>query len=167
MAISSQPQLDRRSEAQNGNEPAIRAHGLSKCYGPTLALDTLDLTVQRGEVYGYLGPNGSGKTTTIRLLLGLHRPSAGRGELFGIDAWRDPVAAHRHVAYVAGEPFLWPSLTSEETFEFAREPARQHRPRLSQAARRALPARSKQAHQGALQGQPSEGPVDRRLCQPR
>jgi polyether ionophore transport system ATP-binding protein len=97
---------------------AIRTEGLSKRYGDTLALDALDLTVKRGEVYGYLGPNGAGKTTTIRLLLGLHRPSAGRGELFGVDAWREPVAAHRHVAYVAGEPFLWPALTSEETFEF-------------------------------------------------
>ncbi|MGA2163330.1 MAG: ABC transporter ATP-binding protein [Solirubrobacteraceae bacterium] len=98
-------------------EPAIHTEGLSKRYGDTLALEQLDLTVERGEVYGYLGPNGAGKTTTIRLLLGLHRPSAGRGELFGIDAWRDPVAAHRHLAYVAGEPFLWPALTSAETFE--------------------------------------------------
>ena len=97
---------------------AIQTEGLSKRYGRTLALDALDLGVRQGEVYGYLGPNGSGKTTTIRLLLGLHRPSAGRGTLFGIDAWRDPVAAHRRVAYVAGEPFLWPALTSEETFAF-------------------------------------------------
>jgi polyether ionophore transport system ATP-binding protein len=97
---------------------AIRAQGLTKRYGETLALDSLDLTVEPGEVYGYLGPNGAGKTTTIRLLLGLHRPSAGRAELFGIDAWRDAVAAHRRVAYVAGEPFLWPALTSEETFAF-------------------------------------------------
>ena len=97
---------------------AIRTEGLSKRYGETLALDALDLEVQPGEVYGYLGPNGSGKTTTIRLLLGLHRPSAGRGFLFGIDAWHDPVEAHRRVAYVAGEPFLWPSLTSTETFAF-------------------------------------------------
>jgi ABC-2 type transport system ATP-binding protein len=96
---------------------AIRTHGLSKRYGKTLALDELDLTIAQGEVYGYLGPNGSGKTTTIRLLLGLHRPSAGGAELFGIDAWRDPLAAHRRVAYVAGEPFLWPALTSAETFE--------------------------------------------------
>jgi ABC-2 type transport system ATP-binding protein len=98
--------------------PAIRTEGLSKRYGSTLALDGLDLSVGEGEVYGYLGPNGSGKTTTIRLLLGLHRPSDGRAELFGLDAWSDPVAAHRRVAYVAGEPFLWPSLTSAETFEF-------------------------------------------------
>ncbi len=99
-------------------QPAIRTEGLSKRYGDTLALDGLDLAVGRGEVYGYLGPNGSGKTTTIRLLLGLHRPSAGRAVLFGIDAWSDPVRAHRQVAYVAGEPFLWPSMTSAETFEF-------------------------------------------------
>jgi ABC-2 type transport system ATP-binding protein len=97
---------------------AIRTVGLGKRYGSTVALANLDLTVKAGEVYGYLGPNGAGKTTTIRMLLGLHRPSAGRCELFGIDAWRDPVAAHRRVAYVAGEPFLWPALTSAETFEF-------------------------------------------------
>jgi ABC-2 type transport system ATP-binding protein len=97
----------------------IRTEGLTKRYGSTLALDALDLRVGPGEVYGYLGPNGSGKTTTIRLLLGLHRPSGGRAELFGIDAWRDSsVAAHRRVAYVAGEPSLWPTLTGAETFEF-------------------------------------------------
>jgi ABC-2 type transport system ATP-binding protein len=97
---------------------AIRTERLGKRYGSTVALDELDLAVAPGEVYGYLGPNGAGKTTTIRLLLGLHRPSAGRAELFGIDAWRDPVSAHRRVAYVAGEPFLWPALTSAETFAY-------------------------------------------------
>jgi polyether ionophore transport system ATP-binding protein len=97
---------------------AIRTAALSKRYGQTLALDRLDLVVEPGEVYGFLGPNGAGKTTTIRVLLGLHRASGGEAELFGIDAWRDPVAAHRRVAYVAGEPLLWPSLTSAETFEF-------------------------------------------------
>jgi ABC-2 type transport system ATP-binding protein len=54
----------------------IHTEGLIKRYGGTVALDGLNLAVNEGEVYGYLGPNGSGKTTTIRLLLGLHRPSA-------------------------------------------------------------------------------------------
>ena len=97
---------------------AIRTTGLTKRYGATLALDGLELSIAEGEVYGYLGPNGAGKTTTIRLLLGLHRATAGRAELFGLDAWSDPVPAHRRVAYVAGEPFLWPSLTGAETLEF-------------------------------------------------
>ncbi len=97
---------------------AIHTAGLTKSYGDTLALDGLDLSVEQGEVYGYLGPNGAGKTTTIRLLLGLHRPSAGRAELFGIDAWADPVRAHARLAYVPGEPFLWPALTGAETLAF-------------------------------------------------
>jgi ABC-2 type transport system ATP-binding protein len=97
---------------------AIVTERLTKRYGDTLALDALDLTVRAGEVYGYLGPNGAGKTTTIRLLLGLHRPTAGRAEVFGVDAWREPVRAHRRVAYVAGEPFLWPALTGAETLAY-------------------------------------------------
>ncbi len=107
-----------RTAAQAGASAAIRTEQLEKSYGQTRALVDLNLRVEPGEVYGYLGPNGSGKTTTIRLLLGLHRASAGRAQLFGLDAWRDPVAAHARVAYVAGEPFLWPALTSAETFEF-------------------------------------------------
>jgi ABC-2 type transport system ATP-binding protein len=97
---------------------AIHTQRLTKRYGDTVALDGLDLTVNDGEVYGYLGPNGSGKTTTIRLLLGLHHPSSGRAQLFGLDAWNEPVSAHRRVAYVAGEPFLWPAMTGAETLEF-------------------------------------------------
>ncbi len=97
---------------------AIRTERLSKVYGETVAVDLLDLDVREGEVYGYLGPNGAGKTTTIRLLLGLHRPSGGSARVFGIDCWRDPVLAHRRLAYVAGEPLLWPSLTGAETLEF-------------------------------------------------
>jgi ABC-2 type transport system ATP-binding protein len=97
---------------------AIQTESLSKRYGQTVALDALDLEVREGETYGYLGPNGAGKTTTIRLLLGLHRPSGGSVRLFGVDGWRDPVVAHRRVAYVAGEPSLWPALTGQETLEF-------------------------------------------------
>ncbi len=101
-----------------GPVKAIRAEGLTKRYGETLALDSLDLSIEPGEVYGYLGPNGAGKTTTIRLLLGIHRATRGRAELFGVDGWADPVTAHRRVAYVAGEPFLWPAMTGGQTLEF-------------------------------------------------
>ena len=97
--------------------PAIQTRALTKRYGGTVALDALELTVIPGEVYGFLGPNGAGKTTTIRLLLGLHRPTAGSSTLFGVDSWHAPVQAHRRVAYVAGEPFLWPTLTGAETLE--------------------------------------------------
>jgi ABC-2 type transport system ATP-binding protein len=97
---------------------AVRTEGLTKRYDDTLALDGLDLVVEPGEVYGYLGPNGAGKTTTIRLLLGLLRPSAGRAELFGVDAWHDAVTAHRRLSYVSAEPSLWPGLTGGETLEF-------------------------------------------------
>jgi ABC-2 type transport system ATP-binding protein len=100
------------------DDTAIRATGLQKRYGATLALDGLDLAIRAGEVYGYLGPNGAGKTTTIRLVLGLQRPTAGSVSVFGVDAWRDPVRAHRRVAFVAGEPMLWPSLTGLECLEF-------------------------------------------------
>ncbi|MGN6380322.1 MAG: ABC transporter ATP-binding protein, partial [Gaiellales bacterium] len=100
------------------DDAAIHTEGLTKRYGSTLALDALDLEIAAGEVYGYLGPNGAGKTTTIRLLLGLHRPTAGSARLFGMDAWSNPVTAHRRLAYVAGEPFLWPGLTGAETLEY-------------------------------------------------
>lgn len=95
--------------------PAIRTQGLSKSFGVTHALVSLDLEVPPGEVLGYLGPNGAGKTTTIRLLLGLIRASAGRAEIFGVDCQADPVAVHRRIAYVPGEVSLWPSLTGAET----------------------------------------------------
>jgi ABC-2 type transport system ATP-binding protein len=94
---------------------AIRTEGLTKRYGDVAALDHLDLEVAQGEVVGYLGPNGAGKTTTIRLLLGLISPSEGRGEIFGLDCQRQPVEAHRRLAFVAGEANLWPSLTGAET----------------------------------------------------
>jgi len=93
----------------------IRTEALCKDYSGAPALVDLDLEVEQGEVFGYLGPNGSGKTTTIRLLLGLIRPTRGRVEVLGGDAGRDVVAIHSRLAYVPGDAALWPSLTGEET----------------------------------------------------
>lgn len=93
----------------------IRAERLSKHYGSSPALVDLDLEVEQGEVFGYLGPNGSGKTTTIRLLLGLIRPTSGRVTVLGGDAQRDAVSIHARLAYVPGDAALWPGLTGAET----------------------------------------------------
>jgi ABC-2 type transport system ATP-binding protein len=93
----------------------IRTEGLTKAFGTLTALHPLHLEVGPGEVFGYLGPNGAGKTVTIRLLLGLLRPSAGRAEIFGLDAQREAADAHRRLAYVPGEASLWPALTGLET----------------------------------------------------
>jgi ABC-2 type transport system ATP-binding protein len=95
--------------------PAIRTEALSKSFGKTVALDALDLVVSPGEVCGYLGPNGSGKTTTIRLLLGFLRPTSGRADVFGVDCTAEPVEAHRRLAFVPGEANLWPGFTGAET----------------------------------------------------
>ena len=101
--------------------PVIEATSLAKRYGATVALDGLDLAIAPGEVYGFLGPNGAGKTTTIRLLLGLHRATSGSARVFGQDPWSEAAAIHRRLAYVAGEPLLWPALTGEECLHFLAE----------------------------------------------
>jgi len=96
---------------------AIQAEGLVKTFGPTRALDALDLTVRTGEVHGFLGPNGAGKSTTLRILLGLMRADGGRATVLGADAWRDATALHRRLAYVPGDVALWPSLSGGETID--------------------------------------------------
>jgi ABC-2 type transport system ATP-binding protein len=96
---------------------AISISGLVKTFGPTRALDGLDLEVRTGEVHGFLGPNGAGKTTTIRVLLGLLRADAGRAELLGGDPWRDATALHRRLAYVPGDVTLWPNLSGGEVID--------------------------------------------------
>jgi len=96
---------------------AIAVSGLVKTFGPTRALDGLDLTVTTGEVHGFLGPNGAGKTTTLRILLGLLRADAGEARLLGGDPWRDATALHRRLAYVPGDVTLWPSLSGGEVID--------------------------------------------------
>jgi ABC-2 type transport system ATP-binding protein len=96
---------------------AIEVAGLVKSYGKTVALDGLDLSVAAGEVHGFLGPNGSGKTTTIRILLGLLRADAGTARLLGGDPWRDAVGLHRRLAYVPGDVTLWPTMSGGEVID--------------------------------------------------
>src|SRR5512132_4092979 len=96
---------------------AISASGLVKTFGPTRALDGLDLAVRTGEVHGFLGPNGAGKTTTLRVLLGLLRADAGTARLLGGDPWREAVALHRRLAYVPGDVTLWPGLTGGDVID--------------------------------------------------
>jgi ABC-2 type transport system ATP-binding protein len=95
----------------------VAASGLVKNFGRVRALDGLDLTVRPGEVHGFLGPNGSGKTTAIRILLGLLRADGGSATLFGGDPWRDATSLHRRLAYVPGDVTLWPSLTGGEVID--------------------------------------------------
>ena len=92
----------------------VRTLGLTKAYHRTVALRDLDLSLVAGEVFGYLGPNGAGKTTTLRLLMGMLRPSAGRAEVLGLDAWSDAVAVHRRVGYLPGEPALYDRMTGRQ-----------------------------------------------------
>ena len=97
--------------------PVVRFDETSKHFGEVVALDRLTLEVGTGEIVGLLGPNGAGKTTTLRTLLGLMKPTSGRAEIFGIDAWHDPVAAHRELAFIPGEFHVWPQLTGGQILD--------------------------------------------------
>jgi ABC-2 type transport system ATP-binding protein len=99
------------------SEPVIDVRGLSKSFGPTRALDGLDLAVSPGEVHGFLGPNGAGKSTTIRVVLGLVRKDAGEVRLFGGDPWAEAARLHRRLAYVPGDVSLWPNLSGGEVID--------------------------------------------------
>jgi ABC-2 type transport system ATP-binding protein len=102
--------------ATNG-EPVVRFDGTTKRFGDLTALDRLDLDIHRGEIVGLLGPNGAGKTTALRTLLGLMKPTEGRAEILGIDAWEEPAEAHGHVAFIPGEFAVWPQLTGGQILE--------------------------------------------------
>jgi ABC-2 type transport system ATP-binding protein len=97
--------------------PVVRFTETSKHFGDVVALDRLTLDIHEGEIVGLLGPNGAGKTTTLRTLLGLMQPTTGSAQIMGVDAWRDPVAAHRHLAYIPGDVVVWPELTGEQILD--------------------------------------------------
>jgi ABC-2 type transport system ATP-binding protein len=102
----------------NGNELLIRARGLSKRFGQLIAVDGLDLSVPRAEVFGFLGPNGCGKSTTIRMLCGLLLPSEGEVEVLGYQIPRDAEELKRRIGYMTQKFSLYEDLTVQENLEF-------------------------------------------------
>jgi ABC-2 type transport system ATP-binding protein len=104
--------------AQAAPAPAISAVGVSKRYGSVTALDGLTLDIGRGEVFGLLGPNGSGKTTFMRLLAGYLLPSAGRLTVAGLDAVRDSLEVRRRIGYVPESAPLYRQMRVGEFLTF-------------------------------------------------
>jgi ABC-2 type transport system ATP-binding protein len=92
---------------------ALEVRGLTKSYGDVKALRGVDLEVRRGEIFGFLGPNGSGKTTTIRCLLDLIRPDGGLLRVLGLDPQAEPLAVRTRAGYLPGELHLDDNLTAE------------------------------------------------------
>jgi len=99
--------------------PVIEASGLTKRYGRFTAVDGIDLAVNKGEVFGLLGPNGSGKTTTILLLLGLTEPSAGTIRVLGLDPLRKPLSVKRRVGYLPDQIGFYDHLSAEENLAYS------------------------------------------------
>jgi ABC-2 type transport system ATP-binding protein len=104
--------------SQEDAAPLVETAGLSKSYGDVQALSSLSVGVRAGEVFGLLGPHGSGKTTTERLLLVLLRPSAGRARIAGLDCWRRSLEVRRLVSYLPGELRLFGAMTGLGTLKF-------------------------------------------------
>ncbi len=97
---------------------AIDVRGLTKRFGDRVAVDHVDITMPRGQVWGFLGPNGSGKTTTIRMLCGLLRADEGSGTCLGYDIQRRSRQIKRNVGYMTQKFSYWEDLTIRENLEF-------------------------------------------------
>src|SRR5580698_3079780 len=96
----------------------IQISNLSKNFGKLQAVDNLNLEIPQGEFFAFLGPNAAGKTTTIKMLTGLIRPSAGRCVVGGHDIQKTPEAAKAILSYVPDFPFLYEKLTCREFMQF-------------------------------------------------
>ena len=96
---------------------ALELESLGKDYGSVRALGEVSLSIPAGEVYGLLGPNGSGKTTALRTILGFLMPDRGRAKVFGLDVAQDPIATRRAIGYLPGDVRLDPRLTGAELLE--------------------------------------------------
>ena len=106
-----------RAGPETYGQPAIRTEGLTKRYGDVTAVDDLDLAIDPGVVFGFLGPNGSGKTTTMRMLTTLTRPTSGRAQIMGIDV-SDRATVIDFIGYLPEEPPLFDELTGREQLEY-------------------------------------------------
>lgn len=104
--------------AEPESESAIRLRGLTKRFGSFAAVDGIDLDVAPGEIFGFLGPNGSGKTTTIRMLCGVIVPTSGEASVLGHDVVREPEALRRKIGYMSQRFSLFEDLTVEENLRF-------------------------------------------------
>ena len=124
-------------------ETVIDVHGLTKRFGDKTAVKDVDLQVQEGEIVGFLGPNGSGKTTTIRMICGLLRPSGGDGTCLGHDIVREAEAIKREVGYMTQRFSLYEDLTIRENLEFVGRlyAVPRSRPRRRRDARGSWPER--------------------------
>lgn len=102
----------------SGLEPAILARGLTRRFGSLTAVDRVDLDIPRAAIYGFLGPNGSGKTTMIRMLCGLLKPSAGEALVLGLRVPRDAERLRRKIGYMTQRFSLYDDLTVWENLDF-------------------------------------------------
>lgn len=101
--------------------PALVATSLSKSFGRIQAVKNINISVRKGEILGLLGPNGSGKTTTMKMILAIIRPDSGTIVVEGIDVQRDPIGVKRIVGYVPETPQLYEFLTGVEYLDFIAE----------------------------------------------
>src|SRR3989442_13370295 len=102
----------------NDTELAIDVRGLTKRYGARAVVDGLALQVRTGRICGFLGPNGSGKTTTIRMLCGLLRPDDGAGRCLGLDIVRQGYEIRRQVGYMTQKFGLYDDLSIRQNLDF-------------------------------------------------